>query len=118
MYSMRMLWCEVQVCRGPNGERLPKSEWKPMGLGILSITHSTCNGKPCTQANLERLDVDRRYPVTWPIFDVRVMTYRDGLMVIGFQIASDSAKPPAREYRQAWYCVPVKVGSPGHVSHL
>ncbi|HYF20818.1 MAG TPA: hypothetical protein VEA40_23325 [Ramlibacter sp.] len=55
-------------------------------------------------ATLERPDTGRRYQVLYPIFDVRVRTFEDGLLVAGYRINADGK--PVREVRAAWFCVP------------
>jgi hypothetical protein len=98
------MWCDVQICRGPTGERLRRAEWRPIGLGDLTI-YPAAKGQ--LAASLDRLDIERRYQITPPIGDVRVVTYGAGMLVVGYQIAADTANDVTREYRQAWYCVPV-----------
>lgn len=95
------MWCTVQECRGPLGERLKRSEWSAPVKGELAIG----NAKHSFVATLERPDLDRRHQVLYPLFDVRVQTLGDGLLVIGFRINAD-AQPVVRECRQAWFCVP------------
>jgi hypothetical protein len=41
-----------------------------------------------------------------PLFDVRVMTFEQGFVVMGYVIQSESGGVVVREVRQAWYCVP------------
>lgn len=85
---------------GPNGEKLKRREWLKAVEGELSI-HL---GRDNFVATLDRMDVDRQLQVLYPIYDVRVQTFEDGLLVIGYGIVADAG--PTREVRQAWYCVP------------
>jgi hypothetical protein len=101
------MWCEVQVCRGPTGERLKRSDWKAVGRGKLSIYSPPSTQLGTLVASLDRLDVDKYYPLVYPIFDVRVATFDAGLLVVGYQTAPEAGTDVIREYRQAWYCVPV-----------
>lgn len=94
------MWCAVQVCFGPNGERLKREQWGSPVYGDLTIR----NGKHSLAAWLERPDVDRRYQVLFPLADARVQTFGVGFIVAGYQVAA--ADTPAREVRQAWYCIP------------
>lgn len=94
------MWCRVQVCSGPNGERLKRTEWSQQVYGDLTIR----NAKHSPAAWLERLDVDRRYQVLYPLGDARVLTFEEGFLVVGYKINADDGK--VREVRQAWYCVP------------
>jgi hypothetical protein len=84
---------------GPNGERLKRGQWLKPVEGELSI-HL---GRDNFVATLDRMDVDRQLQVLYPIFDVRVQTFDEGLLVIGYCIVPET---PTREVRQAWYCVP------------
>ena len=96
------MWCEVQVCRGPTGERRKRAEWTRLGRAELEVAP----GKTSLCASLWRYDIDRKLQAAYPLFDVKVHTYDAGLLVIGFAIATDVAAGITREYRQAWYCVP------------
>ena len=40
---LHSMWCEVQVCRGPGGERLKRAEWKALGRGKLSVDYEPRN---------------------------------------------------------------------------
>ena len=31
------MWCSVQVCHSEGGRRLARQQWKPMGIGDLTI---------------------------------------------------------------------------------
>jgi hypothetical protein len=100
LYIHTAMWCSVQECRGPNGERLKRSAWTPAVQGELAIFNARDN----MVATLERPDLDRRHQVLFPLFDVRVLTLGDGLLVVGYRINAESS--PVRECRQAWFCVP------------
>lgn len=104
------MWCRVQVCCGPNGERLKRAKWSKPVEGDLTIG----NAKHAPAAWLECIDVGRRYQVLFPLGDARVQTYGDGILVIGVQVNAESE--PIRECRQAWYCVPVAPPLRGTVS--
>ena len=43
---LHSMWCEVQVCRGPGGERLKRADWKPLGRGKLSVDYEPRNDPP------------------------------------------------------------------------
>lgn len=94
------MWCIVQQCRGSNGERLPRASWSEAVEGDLSIYL----GRNSFVATLDRLDIDQRRQVLYPLFDVRVQTLEGGLLVVGYRINAESR--PVRETRQAWFCVP------------
>jgi len=94
------MWCSVRECRGPNGERLKRSDWLAAVQGDLAIYNARDN----MVATLERPDLERRHQVLVPLFDVRVLTYADGLLVVGYRL--NVASEPVRECRQAWFCVP------------
>jgi hypothetical protein len=96
------MWCRVQECRGQLGERLKRKEWAQPVEGDLTIALADAG----YVAHLDRLDVDRRYQVLYPLSDVRVQTLSDGILVVGYRINAD-AHPVVREVRQAWFCVPV-----------
>ena len=98
------MWCRVQECRGPLGERLKRSEWETAVDGDLSIYL----GRDNFVATLERPDVDRRRQVLYPLFDVRVQTLEDGILVVGHRVNADG--DVVRECRQAWFCVPIPTG--------
>lgn len=95
------MWCKVQQCRGPNGEVLRRRDWSQPILGDVTIGPADSGWV----AWLERLDVDRRYQLLPPLFDVQVRTFREGLLVIG--CTKNVSAEPVRECRQAWYCVPM-----------
>lgn len=97
------MWCRVQQCCGPNDEKLPRSSWSKPCQGDLSIYLGRYN----FVATLETPDVDRRNQVLYPLFDVRVQTFNEGILVIG--LAVNASARPVREVRQAWFCVPVPV---------
>ena len=93
---------KVQRCRGLNGEKLTRKEWSAPIEGELTIE----NGEISFVARLEKLQpLDRREALLVPMFDVRVQTYEDGLMVVGCMVNADSQ--PHREVRMAWFCVPI-----------
>lgn len=92
---------EFVQCRGSSGERLPRTRWSQAVDGELEIRL----GRDNWVATLERQDVDRRLQVLYTLFDVRVQTFEVGLLVVGYQLNVDSK--PARECRQAWFCVPI-----------
>lgn len=96
------MWCRVQECRGPLGERLKRGEWSQPVEGELAIALADAG----YVAHLDRSDVDRRYQVLFPLSDVRVQTFEAGMLVIGYRINAD-AHPIVREVRQAWFCVPM-----------
>lgn len=104
VYSYSM-WCEVQVCRGPAGERLKRGDWVRLGRGKLSVEYEPKNDPPGLAAKLVTFDCGRCLPLTKPIFDARVRTFDTGLLVVGYQITATAGL--VREHRQAWYCVPV-----------
>src|SRR4051812_47016346 len=94
------MWCRVQECRGPNGERLKRKDWPPTVDGELTIILADQGWV----AHLDRPDVgDREYQVLMPLGDVRVQTYGDGLLVLGYRIVPGQ---PIRDVRQAWFCLP------------
>lgn len=99
------MWCSVQVCRGPLGERLKRADWAPAVQGNLNIGPGR-DARTGLVATLMRRDVDREHQVLYPIFDVRVVTHLDGFVVVGYAIAAESAANVIRDVRQAWYCVP------------
>lgn len=82
----------VQQCRGPLGERLKRERVSAPVQGDLAIG----NAKHSFVATLERPDLDRRHQVLYPLFDVRVQTLEDGLLVIGFRINADAPTRRAR----------------------
>ena len=47
------------------------------------------------------------HQLIYPINDVGVGMSAEGLLVVGYQVTADTANNVTREYRQAWYCVPV-----------
>ena len=94
------MWCKVQQCRGPAGERLRRDQWSKPVEGDLTIGLA----KSGWVAHLDRKDADRERQVLFPLVDVRVQTFEDGILVIGFAIVAET---PTREVRQAWYCVPI-----------
>jgi hypothetical protein len=100
------MWCEVQVCRGPGGERLKRAQWTPLGRGKLSVDYEPRNDPPGMVGKLVKYDCGRELPLGSPIFDARVRTFDAGFLVIGYQIVAEGAGEVVREYRQAWYCVP------------
>jgi hypothetical protein len=100
------MWVEVQVCRGPTGEKLKRADWKPVGRGKLRIYHCYSR-KAGICASLERDDCGKFYQILYPISDVRVLTFEAGFAVVGLQISTERGGAVIREYRQAWYCVPV-----------
>jgi hypothetical protein len=102
------VWVDVQVCRGPTGERLKRADWMGLGRGHLTIGYTAPAGNHALTATLDKRTQNGPRSLTWPLFDVRVRTYGDGMLVIGFQIASEAGV--VREFRQAWYCVPVARG--------
>ena len=59
-------------------------------------------------ASLHKKDTGagRELQLLYPLFDVRVMTWEAGFLVIGYAISADVPNRIVREYRQAWYCVP------------
>lgn len=95
------MWCQVQECRGPNGERLKRGEWSKPAEGDLTIVLAQSGWV----AHLDRRDVDRQVQVLFPLVDVRVQTFDQGILVIGYRL--NPWEGPEREVRQAWYCVPV-----------
>lgn len=95
------MWCRVQECRGPRGERLKRGQWSPAVFGELAIY----NARHHFVATLEVKDIDRRRQVLYPLFDVRVQTFDAGLLVIGYRVNADEPQV-VRECRQAWFCVP------------
>jgi hypothetical protein len=50
-------------------------------------------------------DVRAARQLLYPLFDVRVQTFGEGIVVIGFRI--NAHHQPIRECRQAWNCVPL-----------
>jgi hypothetical protein len=100
------MWCEVQVCRGPGGERLKRAEWKALGRGKLSVDYEPRNDPPGLVGKLVKYDCGRELPLGPPIFDARVRTFDVGFLVIGYQIVAQGGGEVVREFRQAWYCVP------------
>ncbi len=100
------MWCEAMICRGPNGERLPRAEWKPVGKGRLSITAGSGKGAAGLVAWLTKMDLDRELQLAYPMSDVKVVTHDAGLLVVGYQISAEQGLGPIIEFRQAWYCVP------------
>lgn len=96
------MWCRVQECRGPLGERLKRIEWTRPVEGELTIHLGRDNF--VAQLDHRRAD-DRKHQVLYPLFDVRVQTLDDGFLVIGYRINPDGGL--TREVRQAWFCVPV-----------
>ena len=94
------MWCKVQQCRGPAGERLRRDQWSKPVEGDLTIGM----GQHYPVARLEKPHgPDRFETVLYPLGDVRVQTFEDGILVIGFAIVAET---PTREVRQAWFCVP------------
>jgi hypothetical protein len=75
------MWCEVQVCFGADGERLPRSKWSEPVLGRLSVHHALKG----VAATLERQDMDRWYQVLYPLGGVCGVTYEAGLLVSAMQ---------------------------------
>lgn len=100
------MWCRVQVCFGPNGERLKRGQWGAPVYGDLTIR----NAKHSLAAWLERLDLDRRYQVLFPLADARVQTFDAGFIVAGYQCTLQDGA--VREVRQAWYCIPAPEVAP------
>jgi hypothetical protein len=99
----------VQLCCGPTGERLKRTQWVSVGTGWLSIAPGTGRMAGALVASVEGRDdpADRHLrQLARPLGDVRVMTYSGGLLVIGLQISAQDAGTVVREFRQAWYCVP------------
>jgi hypothetical protein len=96
------MWCRVQTCRGPLGERLTRDQWADAVEGELAI-HNARHGFTAT---LDKPDIDRRRQVLFPLYDVRVQTFEAGIVVIGYAVQSENAGEVVREVRQAWYCVP------------
>jgi hypothetical protein len=84
---------------------LKRSEWVCVGRGHLSIGYIGPVGNHALTATITKRTQNGPRGLTWPLFDVRVRTYGDGILVIGFQIAAEAGV--TREFRQAWYCVPV-----------
>jgi hypothetical protein len=99
------VWVDVQVCRGPTGERLKRDQWLSLGRGHLTIGYVAPAGNHALTATLSKRTPNGPRALTLPLFDVRVRTYDAGMLVIGFQIAAQAGV--TREFRQAWYCVPV-----------
>jgi len=110
------MWCEVQICRGPTGERRKRADWTSIGRADLDIGYCSGSGKTSVCANLWRYDIDRKLQAAYPLFDVKVHTYDAGMLVIGFAIAADVAAHVTREYRQAWYCVPTGAEAKGRAA--
>jgi hypothetical protein len=99
--SKRRVQAESGERRAESGERLKRAAWPAPIHGDLLIY----NAEECMVATLEKPGVDeRRLQVLYPLFDVRVRTLGDGLLVSGYRINADTR--PVREYRQAWFCVP------------
>lgn len=65
-------------------------------------------------ATLELIDVERRPQVLYPLFDVRVQTFEDGILVVGYRIQAEGR--PVRECRQAWYCAPARRAGEGAIT--
>lgn len=99
------MWCRVQVCRGPSGERRKREQWDAPILGKLSIFRAQRG----ITATLEKRDGGRQVQLLYPLFDVRVMTWDGGFLVIGYAIHADFPGKVVRECRQAWYCVPMAI---------
>lgn len=98
------MWCKVQQCRGPNGERLKRAEWTAPVEGDLTIGL----GEHYFVARLEKPQpYDRFETVLYPLNDVRVQTFEDGLLVFGYSIVPET---PRREVRQVWFAVPAAKG--------
>jgi hypothetical protein len=102
------MWCTVKVCRGPKGQRLPRSEWRLLGQARLEIRPSTSTRTAGLEASLWIRDTIRELPLGAPLFDVRVCTLDDGLLVVGYQIDTELGLGTIREFRQAWFCVPLE----------
>ena len=66
---------DVQVCRGPTGERLKRSDWAPLGRGRLTIGYVAPAGNHALTATLDKRTPNGPRSLTWPLFDVRVRTY-------------------------------------------
>jgi hypothetical protein len=56
-------------------------------------------------AHLRKKDVDWEMQLLFPLADVRVQTFGEGILVIGLRL--NPWEKPEREVRQAWYCLPV-----------
>ena len=93
------MWCKVQQCRGPAGERLRRDQWSKPVAGDLTIGLA----KSGWVAHLDRKEADRERQVLFPLVDVRVQTFEDGIVVLGYR---NPLENPDSEVRQAWYCVP------------
>ena len=100
------MWCSVQVCHSEGGRRLARQQWKPLGIGDLTIGYGPKAARTGLVARLTRPDVEHPVQIGYPIFDVRVSTYEDGLIVVGFKLEPDLANSAMHEVRQAWYCIP------------
>lgn len=77
-----------------------------MGTGELTIGYGPKAARTGLVARLTRPDVEHPVQIGYPIFDVRVSTYEDGLIVVGFKLEPDLANSAMHEVRQAWYCIP------------
>lgn len=94
------MWCKVQQCRGPAGEKLRRDQWSKPVEGDLTIGLA----KSGWVAHLDRPDADRTRQVLFPLVDVRVQTFEDGIVVLGYR---NPLENPKHEVRQAWFAVPV-----------
>jgi hypothetical protein len=82
---------------------LKRSQWSEPVEGELSIH----NARDAMCASVSTSDVQQRVrEMAPPLFDVRVMTFEQGFVVMGYVIQSESGGVVVREVRQAWYCVP------------
>lgn len=98
------MWCKVQQCRGANGEKLRRDQWSKPVEGDLTIAL----GQHSFVARLEKpLPAERFETVLYPLGDVRVQTFEDGILVFGYSIVPET---PRREVRQVWFAVPVLKG--------
>ena len=100
------MWCSVQVCHSEGGRRLARQQWKPLGVGELTIGYGPKAARTGLVARLTRPDVEHTVQIGYPIFDVRVSSYEVGRIVVGFKLEPDLANSAMHEVRQAWYCIP------------
>lgn len=76
------MWCKVQQCSGPNGERLKREQWGKAVEGDLTIGL----GQHSFVAHLEKpLPAERFETVLYPLGDVRVQTFEEGIVVLGYR---------------------------------